>query len=110
MNKADTAVPVGTDPRLKAMISDSIQMLDELSKLTIRLTQVSDAAAEKAVPTDDVGEMERELKGLQERLTQLSGQVKVAARSIDQQVRQSPYLFAGAALGLGFLLGKARRL
>ena len=114
MTKADTTLPRESDPRLKAMISDSIQMLDELSKLTVRLTNASEDAADRAADTsvkaEDLGQMERDLKGLQERLSQLSSQMKAAAQGLDQQVRQSPYLFAAAALGLGFLLGKARRL
>ncbi len=118
MTKADTTLPRESDPRLKAMISDSIQMLDELSKLTVRLTNASEDAADRAadraadtsVKAEDLGQMERDLKGLQERLSQLSSQMKAAAQGLDQQVRQSPYLFAAAALGLGFLLGKARRL
>jgi ElaB/YqjD/DUF883 family membrane-anchored ribosome-binding protein len=110
MTKADTALPQGTDPRLRAMISDSIQMLDELTKLTVRLTNASETVTESVTQANDLGDMERDLRGLQERLSEMSGQMKVAAQSLDQNVRQSPYLFAAAALGLGFLLGKGRRL
>jgi hypothetical protein len=108
------------DPRLRAMLADSLQMMEELSELTRRLAHLSKTAAEPSPdgvtgeptgPSDEqIDSLAVEFQHLQQRLASLASEGRRAATQVDANIRQNPYLYLLGALGLGFLLGKAKRL
>ena len=98
------------DPRLSAMLGESLQMMEELSDLTRKLASVSKDATESPDGRDRISGIEEEFKVFQARLVELTSEGRKVAAQLDVSVRKNPYLYMAAAVGLGFLLGKAKRL
>ena len=98
------------DPRLSAMLGESLQMMEELSDLTRKLAGVSKDATESTEGRDRISGIEEEFKVFQARLVELTREGRKVAAQLDVSVRKNPYVYMAAAIGLGFLLGKAKRL
>ena len=87
-----------------------MDMIEELSELTRRLANLNKDSRVTQNGGDQVAAFEEEFRLLQGRLAQLLKEGNHLASNIDRKVRKNPYVFLAAAAGLGFLLGKVRRL
>jgi ElaB/YqjD/DUF883 family membrane-anchored ribosome-binding protein len=92
---------------VKTLEKDAATLMAELSRITEKLKTAAGAGA--ATAEAGAAALADELKALESRISLLSAESKKALTQLDQSVRTNPYLYILGALGLGFLLGKARR-
>jgi ElaB/YqjD/DUF883 family membrane-anchored ribosome-binding protein len=97
-----------TDERVRALREDAAKVMDELGELSKRLAQVGKSKAEE-LGGDAVADLAKQLETLRSRVTTLTGEGKATLAELDKSVRANPYVYIMCALGLGMLLGKARR-
>jgi len=96
------------DERIRALKDDASKMMDELADLSKKLGEVGKAKAGE-IGAEAVGDIKEHMEMLQKRLASLSKEGRTAIAQLDESVRANPYVYIIAALGLGWLLGKARR-
>lgn len=96
------------DERIRALKDDAAKVMDELGDLSRRLGQLGKSKAEE-LGGETVADLARQLEAIRGRVTSLTGEGKATLAELDRNVRANPYVFIMCALGLGLLLGKARR-
>jgi ElaB/YqjD/DUF883 family membrane-anchored ribosome-binding protein len=100
---------VRTKDNLLALRKDAAQMVQDLSELTGKLAETGkDFTGE--IKDDLVQQLDKQLQELSTRMKSLGDEVKADSQKVDQHLREHPYGYILGAVGLGFLLGKIRKL
>ncbi len=94
--------------RLQAMKSDASAVMAELTELSRKLKEIGKTHAGE-IKEETLSELHKQLGNIQQRVGALAGDSKETIAALDKSVRANPYLWIAGALGLGLLLGKARR-
>lgn len=97
-----------SDERLAALKSDAAKVMDELGLLTRRLAEVGKMKASE-LGGETVSDLAAQLEMIKGRMAALAGDSRQTIGDLDKSVRTNPYIYILCALGLGMLLGKARR-
>jgi ElaB/YqjD/DUF883 family membrane-anchored ribosome-binding protein len=94
--------------RLKGLESDAAKMMQDLGQLSAKLKDIGKAKAGE-LSEEALAQLSEQIAALQGRVQTLGTDSKQLMDQIDKSVRANPYLYIAGALGLGVLLGKARR-
>jgi ElaB/YqjD/DUF883 family membrane-anchored ribosome-binding protein len=103
----DQGDPAARAGGIKSLEKDAAALMAELSRLSEKLKAAASAGADTAQA--GASALADELRTLESRVSVLSSESRKALTQLDQSVRTNPYLYILGALGLGFLLGKAKR-
>ena len=94
--------------RVAALKADAAKVMEDLGTLTKTLADLGKGKADD-LSAETIAGMEKQLRAIQDRATTVVGEGRKSLQDLDQSVRANPYIYILGALGLGMLLGKARR-
>jgi len=90
---------------LLALKQDASRVMDDITKLSRQLKDVSFDKAEDA--SEEIRKkLKHELGVLRKRMDRMNQQMKTYGRQVDVHVREHPYAFLAGALSIGFLLAR----
>jgi ElaB/YqjD/DUF883 family membrane-anchored ribosome-binding protein len=96
------------DPRVRALLDDTSKVMEELSGLSRKLTDLGKTKVGE-LSGEAVAGLQDQFKSIQQRVLEISGESRKTLTDLDRSVRANPYVYILCALGLGMLLGKGRR-